>query len=43
MNINYKEMMERKAFLKTPKHQFRVSQCRERDCSAQSQKECRLL
>ena len=36
-------MLERKDFLANPKHQHRVSQCREHDCSAQSQKERRLL
>ena len=27
-------MVERKAFLAKPKHQYRVSQCGEHDCSA---------
>ena len=31
-------MVERKAFLANPKHQFFVSQTREHDCNAQSQK-----
>ena len=38
MNSNYKEMVERKAFLANPKHQHRVSQCREHDCSAHNRK-----
>ena len=36
-------MAERKTFLTKPKHQSRVSQYREHDCSGQSQKEWRLL
>ena len=36
-------MVEWKAFLANPKHQYHVSYYRERDCSAQSQKEWRLL
>ena len=31
-------MMERKAFLANPKYQYRVSQCREHDCNANSKK-----
>ena len=31
-------MVERKTFLAKPKHQYRVSQYGEKDCSAQSQK-----
>ena len=38
MNINYKEMMERKAFLANPKHQCRESQRDEHDCSANNKK-----
>ena len=34
--------MERKAFHENPKHQYRVSQSGEHDCSAHT-KECRLL
>ena len=33
-----RKIMERKAFLANPKHQYPVSQCGEHDCSAQSQK-----
>ena len=36
-------MVKRKAFLANSKHQYQVSQCGEHDCSAQSQKEWRLL
>ena len=36
-------MVERNAFLANPKHQYHVSQYGENDCSAQSQKEYRLL
>ena len=38
MNFNYKGMMDRKAFLAKPKHQHRVSQCGEHDCSAINKK-----
>ena len=31
-------MVERKAFLANPKHQYRVSQCGEHDCSAPNKK-----
>ena len=31
-------MMEKKAFLGNPKHQYRVSQYREYDCSANNKK-----
>ena len=31
-------MVERKAFLADPKHQYRVFQCGERDCSAHNKK-----
>ena len=31
-------MVERKAFLTNPKHQYRVSQCGENDCSANKKK-----
>ena len=31
--------MERKAFLTNPKHQYRASQCEERDCSADNEKD----
>ena len=31
-------MVERKAFLANPKHQYRVSQCGEHDCSAHNEK-----
>ena len=31
-------MVERKAFLASPKHQYRVSQCREHDCSSNNKK-----
>ena len=36
-------MVETKAFHANPKHQFHVSQHGEHDCTAQSQKEWRLL
>ena len=38
-----RKMVKRKAFLAKPNRQYRVSQCGEHDCSAQSQKEYRLL
>ena len=38
-----RNMVERKTFLANPNHQYRVSQYGEHDCSAQSQKEWRLL
>ena len=31
-------MLERKAFLANPNHQYRLSQCREHDCSANNKK-----
>ena len=31
-------MVERKAFLENPKHQYRVSQCGEDDCRAHNEK-----
>ena len=34
MTLDYKENGKKKAFLATPKHQYRVSQCGEQDCSA---------
>ena len=34
MIIDYKENGEKKAFLASPKHQYRVSQCEEPDCCA---------
>ena len=34
MNINYKENGGKKTFLANPKHQDRVSQFREHDCSS---------
>ena len=37
------KMVERKDFLANPKHLYHVSHSREHDCSAQSQKQCRLL
>ena len=40
MNFDY---MEHGGMIANGKHQFHVSQCGEHDCSAQSQKECRLL
>ena len=36
-------MVKRKVFLASIKHQYHVSQCGKLDCSAQSQKEWRLL
>ena len=33
-----REMVERKAFLENPKHQYRVSQSEEHDCSAHNKK-----
>ena len=36
-------MVERKAFLANSKHQYRVSQSKEHDCSAQPQKEFIIL
>ena len=33
MNFDYNEMVERKAFITNPKHQDRISQCREHDCN----------
>ena len=33
-----RKMVERKAFLANPKHQYRVSQCREQGCSANKKK-----
>ena len=38
MNINNKEIVERKAFLANPKHQDYVSQCVEHDCSVDNKK-----
>ena len=32
-------MVERKAFLANPKHEYRVSQCEEHDCSANNNKD----
>ena len=43
MNFDYRENMERKAFLAKPKCQYRVSQCGEHDSSAQTHKEWGLL
>ena len=43
MNFDYKENDRKKAFLPNLKRQYRVSQCREDDCSTQKQKEWRLL
>ena len=34
MTFDYKENGGKKAFLANPMHQYRVSQCRERDCHA---------
>ena len=31
-------MMEKKAFIVNPKHQYRVSQCREHECSVNNNK-----
>ena len=31
-------MMEKKAFLAIPKHQYHISQCGEHDCSANNKK-----
>ena len=33
INFDYEEMVERKASLANPKHQFSASQCGEHDCS----------
>ena len=38
MNINYKENGGKKSFFANPKHQYRVSQYEEHDCSANNKK-----
>ena len=38
MTINYKENGEKKSFLANLKHQYRVSQCGEYNCSANNNK-----
>ena len=43
MNFDYKEKVERKAFLANSNHQYHVSQWGEHDCSAHKKKEWRLL
>ena len=37
--LNLRKMVDGKAFLKKPKHQYHVSQWRERVCDIQSEKE----
>ena len=39
MNFDIRKVMQKKAFLGNPKHQYRVSQCREHDCSANNKKD----
>ena len=39
MNFDYKEMMEIKAFLANPKHQYRASKWGEHDCIAYNRKD----
>ena len=41
--LTIRKMVEWKAFLENPKHQYHLFQYGEHDCSAQSQKECRFL
>ena len=38
MPLILRKMVERKAFLTNPKHQYLLSQCREDDCSANNKK-----
>ena len=38
MNFNYKENGGNESFLANSKHQYRVSQCGEHDCSANNNK-----
>ena len=38
MNFDYMENGRKKAFLANPNHQYRVSQCGEHDCRANTQK-----
>ena len=38
MNINYRENGEKKAFPRNSKLQYRVSKCRDHDCSAHNKK-----
>ena len=38
MNFGYKENGGMKAFLASPKHQYRVSHCGEHDCHANNKK-----
>ena len=38
MNFDYKEMAKSKVSLANPKHQYRVTQCGEHDCSANIKK-----
>ena len=38
MDFDYEENGAKKALLANPKHQYRVSQCGEHDCSAHNEK-----
>ena len=38
INFDYTKNIGKKAFLANPKHQYRVSQCREHDCGAHNKK-----
>ena len=38
MNVSYKENGGKKAVIANPKHQYRISQCGEYDCSTNNRK-----